>query len=76
MHYRASGGDILATPRHVLSCDDAEALLDVHRDELRAAARARDPVARRRARTLVLELAGALCLARRWRRASGLIRWT
>jgi len=66
--YWSSGGDIL-TPNHVLSDDDARALLDVHVDEMRAALTTGDLATAQRTRQSVEELTGAMGLAHRWRRA-------
>lgn len=70
MTYWSSGGDILAARVGVLSTDDAEALLGLHRDEARAAASAGHGDHLDLTRRLARELTEALKMAWRWRRAS------
>jgi hypothetical protein len=74
--YWTCGGDIIAAPRHNVSQSDAEALLELHVEEARAAADAGDALAMQSASNHALELAKALIRARRWRRAAGPLCWT
>jgi hypothetical protein len=72
--YWHCGGEILARPCFVLSDSDARALRDTYLDEARAAVRAKNHRAARRALRLAHEIIQALNGAWRWRRASGPIR--
>jgi len=68
--YWCCGGDLVCAGGLALTPADAAALLALHLDEARAAAKAGDAQARADAAQLARELAGAVSEAGRWRRAS------